>query len=57
MDVINYKGFEFNYQYNYQPAEKQTHEDPGCDEDFEIFNITLNGIDASELIEGQIEEF
>jgi len=57
MEVINYKGFEFNYQYNYQPAEKQTHEDPGCDEDFEIFNITLNGIDASELLEGQIEEF
>ena len=54
---INYKGFEFEYNYYYQPKERQTHDYPGCDEYFEITNITLNEIDASELLESQIEEF
>jgi hypothetical protein len=56
-EIITYKGFEFEYNYYYQPEERQTHDYPGCDEEFEITNITLNGIDASELLESQIEEF
>lgn len=54
---ITYKGFEFEYSCYHQPEERQTHDYPGCGEYFEITNITLNGIDASELLEGQIEEF
>jgi len=54
---INYKGFDFDFLYNYSPAEKQTHYDSGCDEEFEIYNITLNGIDASDLLDNQLEEF
>jgi hypothetical protein len=57
MNTINYKGFQFEYEVDYQPAERQTLEYPGCDEYYEIYNITLNGIDASELLENQIEEF
>jgi hypothetical protein len=55
--TINYKGFEFNYEYNYEPYEQQTYEYPGSPAQFEIYNITLNGIDASDLLENQIEEF
>jgi hypothetical protein len=54
---ITYKGFEFEYNYYHEPEERQTHDYPGYGEYFEITNITLNGIDASELLEGQIEEF
>jgi hypothetical protein len=57
METVNYAGFEFEFDYNYQPEEKQTYDYPGCDESFEIFNVTLNGIDASELLESQIDEF
>ena len=56
-NTVNYKGFEFEYILNYQPDENQTNDYPGCGEDFEITEITLNGVDASELLEGQIEEF
>jgi len=54
---ITYKGFDFDFDFNYQPEERQTHDYPGCAEEFEIYNITLNGIDASELLENQIDEF
>jgi hypothetical protein len=54
---INYKGFEFDFNYNYTPGRPKTWEDPEEYEEFEIFNITLNGIDASELLEGEIEYF
>ena len=55
--TINYKGFEFNFDYNYEPYVQQTYEYPGSPAQFEIYNITLNGIDASDLLENQIEEF
>lgn len=54
---VNFKGFDFDFNYTYSPAERQTHDYSGCDEEFEIYNITLNGIDASDLLEGQIEDF
>jgi hypothetical protein len=57
MRTVHYKGFDFEYELNYQPAERQTLEYAGCDEEFEITNITLNGIDASKLLENQIYEF
>ena len=55
--TINYKGFNFDYNLYYQPEEKADLEYGGCGEDFEITNITLNGIDAEELLEDQLEEF
>lgn len=57
MNTVHYKGFTFEYKLYYQPAERQTLEYPGCAEEFEISNVTLNGIDASELLEGQLDEF
>ena len=57
MNTVNYKGFTFEYKLYYQPAERQTLEYSGCPEEFEISNVTLNGIDASELLEGQLDEF
>ena len=57
MQTVHYKGFDFEYRLYYQPAERQSLEHPSCEEEFEITNITLNGIDASKLLENQIEEF
>ncbi len=54
---VEYKGFIFEYDLNYQPEERGTQSDPGCGEEFEISNITLNGIDAEDLLDGQREEF
>ena len=55
--TVTYKGFTFEYDLYHQPEEKADLEYGGCGEDFEISNITLNGIDAEELLEDQIEEF
>lgn len=54
---VHYRGFDFDYDYDYQPEEKQTWDYPGCPEEFHIYNVTLNGIDASWLLEDQIEDF
>jgi len=54
---INYKGFNFDFDLDYQPEEKQELEYPGCSEEFQIYNITLNGINADELLESQRDEF
>jgi hypothetical protein len=55
--AINYKGFEFNFEYNYTAGRPATWEDPEEYEEWEIYNITLNGIDAEELIEDMREDF
>ena len=54
---IEYKGFIFEFNYNFSKGCPATHEEPEDYDEFEIYNITLNGIDASDLLEGQIEEF
>lgn len=54
---VEYKGFCFEYNLNYTPAERQSFNYEGNDEEFEITGITLNGIDATELLEGHIDEF
>ena len=55
--TVEYKGFEFEYDLYYQPEEKADLEYGGCGEDFEITNITLNGIDADYLMDSQFDEF
>jgi len=56
-ETIEYKGFEFEYNLSYQPEEKGNLEYPGCDEDFEITDITLNGISADDLLGYGVDEF
>jgi len=55
--IINYKGFEFECDVDYQPEERETYEYPGCVAEWQFYNITLNGIDATELLDLQIEDF
>jgi hypothetical protein len=54
---INFKGFDFDFNYNFSKGCPATHDEPEEYDEFEIYNITLNGIDASWLLESQIEEF
>ena len=57
MNTVEYKGFTFEYKLYYQPAERQSLEYSGCAEEFEITNVTLNGIDATELLADQWDIF
>lgn len=54
---VTFRGFDFDFQYNYTPEETQTYDSPGWAAEVKIYNITLNGIDASELLEDCYEEF
>lgn len=55
--TINFRGFEFDVQYDYEPAEMQTYEYPGCPATFDFWQVELNGIDAMDLLEHCFEEF
>jgi hypothetical protein len=48
--TVNYLGFNFDLKGNYFPGEFQTYDYPGSDEEFEITEASLCGIDAEELI-------
>jgi len=54
---INYLGFDFDFEYSYSAGRQATLEEPEEYEEFEIYNITLNGIDASDLLDRQIDDF
>jgi|688.fasta_scaffold1686409_3 hypothetical protein len=55
--TINFRGFEFDVQYDYEPAERQTYDYPGYPETFEFWEVELNGIDATYLLEDCFEDF
>lgn len=38
-------------EFDYQPAERQTWDYPGCAESIDITAITINGIDVFDLVE------
>jgi hypothetical protein len=56
-DRINYKGIDIDFEYTYSPEERQTYDYPGCSEEWEIYNLKINGQDADELLESQFDEF
>ena len=55
--TINYLGHEFEYRFSYSPGRPATWEDPEEYEEFEIYDITLNGVDATDLLDRQIDDF
>ena len=55
--TINYLGHEFEYRFTYSPPRRATLEDPEEYEEFDIYDITLNGIDATDLLDRQIDDF
>lgn len=55
--TIIYLGHEFEYKFTYSPGRPATWEDPEEYEEFEIYDPTLNGIDASDLLECQWNNF
>jgi hypothetical protein len=55
--TINFRGFDFDVQYDYEPAERQTYDYSGYPETFDFFEVELNGIDATYLLEDCFEEF
>jgi hypothetical protein len=55
--IINYKGFNFEFEYNYSAGRPATWEDPEEYEEFEIYNVTLCGIDAEDLIDVMRDDF
>ena len=55
--TINFRGFDFDVQYDYEPMEQQTYEYPGSPATFDFWQVELNGIDAMDLLEHCFEEF
>lgn len=53
---ITYKGIDLTVSYDYEPAEKQTWEEPGCDESYDIYEVFHNGKDISDIISEDIRE-
>lgn len=53
---ITYKGIDLTVSYDYEPAEKQTWEEPGCDESYDIYEVFHNGEDISDIISEDIRE-
>jgi hypothetical protein len=54
---INYRGFDFDFEYNFYAGTPATWDEPADDPEWEIYNVTLNGIDASDLLDGMFDEF
>jgi hypothetical protein len=54
---INYRGFDFEFEYSYSAGRPATWEDPEEYEEWEIYNITLNGIDADDLLDRYMDDF
>lgn len=60
--VINYKGVDFEVEYDYQPEEAAVmyYPDgsgyPGCPEAAELSTISHMGVDFSEVFEDDFEE-
>ena len=53
--ILEYKGVDFEVQYNYQPEEKQTLEHEGCCEEITIEDIKHNGTCFYELLESDFD--
>ena len=56
-DSIEFRGIDFEFNYDYTSGRPATLEDPEEYEDWEIYNICINGVDAEHLIEDMREEF
>jgi hypothetical protein len=57
MNIINYRGFDFEFEYTYLKDRAATLEEPQEYEEWEVYNITLNGIDADEILERYYDDF
>ena len=55
--TINFRGFEFEVQFDYEPMEQQTHDYPGYPEQFNFWEVRLNNVDAIDLLQDCFEEF
>ena len=57
---LNYKGIEFDVEFDYQPAEKAERgpeaQYPGCPETAEITEILFMGVDFYEVMEDYFYE-
>ena len=49
--TIELNGTEIQVIGDYQPSERQTHDYPGCPEQFEICELTIGDVDVMELLE------
>ena len=54
--TINYKGFDLDIEYEYQPEERQTYDYPGYPEYVCIENVYLNDTDIIDLVEDQLDD-
>lgn len=46
---VNYKGVDFDVEFDFQPEEAQTHDYPGCPAEITITCIECKGVDFTEF--------
>jgi len=60
--TVNYKGVELEVEFDYQPCEKKVryYSDgsgyPGCPESLDLTSIKIDGVDAWDLLEDQVDQ-
>lgn len=61
--TINFRGFTFDVQYDYEPAEPMVYNYgdgsgyPGFPESFNFWEVLLNGTDALDLLSDCFDDF
>jgi hypothetical protein len=59
--IVEYKGVEFEVEFDYQPYEPPERgpeaQYPGCAQYVEVYEIKHNGVDFGEILEDQLEAF
>jgi hypothetical protein len=56
-DCVVFRGIEFEFDYTWTAGRPATWEDPEEYDEWEIYNITINDVDAEELVDCFREEF
>lgn len=54
---VEFKGVDFDVEFNYQPEERDTRWTPGCGESIDIISIKHKGVDFDHVFENYHDEF
>jgi hypothetical protein len=55
-ETIKLDGLTMDVEFDYQPAERQTLEHPGCAEEYDLCTVVVAGVDIVSLISDETEE-
>lgn len=56
LETIKLDGLTMEIDFDYQPPEQQTHEHPGCAEEYDLTGVTVAGVDIVSLLSDETVE-